>query len=321
MESIWNSAVVVIPIIFVLAYGYAAGRTKAFGSPDAIETINKLVLTFALPPLLFVGTVSVTRAQLEHDLVLFVALLASLLLAYLAGLLIAKYLFKRTLVESSIAGLAFSFSAGPFYGPALLGGLYGTQSGIAVSMISMVINVVIVPIAVTVIKVDLAKQQGAHSSLGSLIGQALYQAIFKTPFVWAPLIGFILVFLTIPVPEVAKKSFVLIGQATAGVAIFVAGMTIAANTFRITGEVLAFTLLKNVALPVIFAVIAFGLGMSADTVLFREGLLLAALPAGPMIVLLATRYKQYQQEASSILALSTVGMLITVTALVMMLRP
>lgn len=320
MEHIWNSAAVVIPIVFVLAYGYGAGRFKAFGSPDAIETINKLVLTFALPPLLFVGTVSVSRAQLEQELVLFAVLLISLLIAFVLGLLLARYLFKRNLIEASIAGLAFSFAAGPFYGPALLGGLYGPQSGVAVSMISLVINVVVVPIAVTIIKVELAKAQSEQQSLATVIGQAIYRAIFKTPFVWAPLVGFVLVFLEVPVPEVARKSLVLIGQATAGVAVFVAGMTIAANRFRLSGEVLLFVLLKNVALPAMVLGVALPMGMHIDTDMLQEGLLLAALPAGPMIVLLATRYQQYQEEASSILALSTVGMLISVTALVIVLR-
>lgn len=320
MEHILHSAAVVIPIIFVLAYGYGAGRTKAFSSPKAIETINELVLTFALPPILFVGTVSANREQLLHDMVLFLALLISLLLAFFLGLLIAKLVFKRTTIEAAIAGLAFSFSAGPFYGPALLGSLYGEQSGIAVSMISLVINVVVVPIAMILIKLDIAKTAQTHNSLGVLVGQALYQSIFKTPFVWAPLLGFVLVFLGVQVPEVAKSSLTLIGQATAGVAVFVAGMTIAANAFTVTREILLFAVLKNIALPIIFVLIALAMGMQFHTQIFNEGLLLAALPSGPMIVLLATRYQQYQKEASSILALSTVGMLITVTALVVLIQ-
>lgn len=320
MEHILHSIAIVVPIIFVLAYGYGAGRTKAFEETDAISTINKLVLTFALPPALFVGTVSVTRSQLLSDMVLFLALLFSLLIAYFVGLFIAKCLMKRNLVESSIAGLAVSFSAGPFYGPALLGGLYGTESGVAVSMISLVINVIIVPIATILIKVELARQAKNHTSLGSLVGHSVYQAIFKTPFVWAPLLGFIFVFIGLDVPDVARSSLALIGQATAGVAVFVAGMTIAANKFKVTREVLVFTLLKNIGLPALFLGIAVALGMSLSSEIFDEGILLAALPSGPMIVLLATRYKQYQQEASSILALSTVGMLLTVTALVVLIQ-
>ncbi|WOE31743.1 MULTISPECIES: AEC family transporter [unclassified Acinetobacter] len=321
MEHILQSIIIVIPIIFVLAFGFFAGRKKAFGQEgNPLNILNELVLTFALPPALFVGTVTVSRSHLIHELDLFFALLVTLSIAYLIGLGLAKYIFKRNMVESSIAGLAVSFSAGPFYGPALLGSLYGIESGVAVSMISVVINVVIVPLATIIIKMDLAQHAETKSSVLHLITTSLYQAVFKTPFVWAPLVAFILVFLNIQMPHVVINSLELIGKATAGVAVFVAGMTIAANSFKIDAEVLVISLLKNIAMPLLFIVVAIGLfHMPQHTSTFNEGLLLAALPSGPMIVLLATRYQQYQQQASTILAVTTIGMLLTVTALIVMI--
>lgn len=322
MDQILQAVAVVIPIIFVLVFGFSAQRWKAFGTEvNPIPVINNLVLKFALPPTLFVGTIIVTREQLTHDLILFLVLIIALLIAYFFGFLVAKLLFKRNNIESSIAGLAVSFSAGPFYGPALLGSLYGAESGVAVSIISLVINVFIVPLATIIIKLNLANKEDKHDSMIKLIGISLYEAIFKTPFVWAPLLAFILVFLGIKMPDVVNNSLDLIGKATAGLAVFVAGMTIAANKFKLNGEVLLFALLKNIGLPILFIGIAMLLNMTKESVIFDQGLLLAALPSGPMIVLLATRYQQYQQQASSILAVSTVGMLITVTTLIYLLNP
>ncbi len=322
MDQILQAVAVVIPIIFVLVFGFSAQKWKAFGTEvNPIPVINNLVLKFALPPTLFVGTIIVTREQLTHDLILFLVLIIALLIAYFFGFLVAKLLFKRNNIESSIAGLAVSFSAGPFYGPALLGSLYGAESGVAVSIISLVINVFIVPLATIIIKLNLANKEDKHDSMIKLIGISLYEAIFKTPFVWAPLLAFILVFLGIKMPDVVNNSLDLIGKATAGLAVFVAGMTIAANKFKLNGEVLLFALLKNIGLPILFIGIAMLLNMTKESVIFDQGLLLAALPSGPMIVLLATRYQQYQQQASSILAVSTVGMLITVTTLIYLLNP
>lgn len=321
MEQILQSAAVVVPIIFVLAFGFGAQKAHLFGTDvNPIPIINNLVLKIALPPMLFVGTIMVTRAQLLEEIILFGALLVALLIAYFVGFLVAKILFRRNSVESSIAGLAVSFSAGPFYGPALLGSLYGVESGVAISIISLVINVVIVPLATIIIKLSLAKMADQHDSLVKLIGHSLFEAIFKTPFVWAPLLAFILVFLDIRMPEVVDHSLTLIGKATAGVAVFVAGMTIAANRFKLSFEVLLIALLKNVGLPALFIAIALLFGIQKGALIYDEGLLLAALPSGPMIVLLATKYQQYQQQASSILAVSTVGMLITVTALIAFLH-
>ena len=47
---------IIVPIFFVLLLGYAAGRAKKFES-DQVAGINELVLDFALPASLFVGTV------------------------------------------------------------------------------------------------------------------------------------------------------------------------------------------------------------------------------------------------------------------------
>ncbi len=54
---------IIVPIFFVLLLGYAAGRARAFDS-DQVACINELVLDFALPASLFVGTVSTPRTQL-----------------------------------------------------------------------------------------------------------------------------------------------------------------------------------------------------------------------------------------------------------------
>jgi len=317
MEHVLQSLTIVTPIIFVLLLGLFAGKKNAFGKDgDSVSVINELVLTFALPASLFVGTVSVTKKELINELDLFFSLLVCLLIAYFIGLAVAKFIFKRNMVEASIAGLAVSFSAGPFYGPALLGSIYGTKGDVAVSIIALILNVFIVPLATIIIKVNIQNKEANKNSIFKMISQAIYQAIFKTPFVWAPLLGFILVFLDIQIPLVVTNSLDMIGKATAGVAIFVAGMTIAEHKFSLTKEVISIALLKNIAVPALFIGIALFFHISKVSASFNQGLLLAALPSGPMIVLLATKYKQYQKEASSILALSTIGMIITVTAII-----
>lgn len=317
MEHVLQSLTIVTPIIFVLLLGLFAGKKNAFGKDgDSVSVINELVLTFALPASLFVGTVSITKKELVNELDLFFSLLACLLIAYFIGLAVAKFIFKRNMVEASIAGLAVSFSAGPFYGPALLGSIYGTKGDIAVSIIALILNVFIVPLATIIIKVNIQNKESTKNSLFKMVSQSIYQAIFKTPFVWAPLLGFILVFLDIQMPLVVTNSLDMIGKATAGTAIFVAGMTIAEHKFSLTKEVISIALLKNIAVPALFFGLALFFHMSKGSAPFNQGLLLAALPSGPMIVLLATKYKQYQKEASSILALSTIGMIITVTAII-----
>lgn len=321
MSQIFQATSVMIPIFFVLILGFCSGKVKAFGKNrgEAISVINELVLTFALPASLFVGTMSVTKKQLVADINLFISLLICSIIGYVIGFFFAKLLFKRNIIESAIAGLAVAFSAGPFYGPALLGDLYGSSSSVAVSLVSMILNVIIVPLTTIIIKIEIERASKQHDSVAKLIGKSLFDSIFKVPFVWAPLLAFIFVFFGVSIPQVALSSLNLMGEASAGMAVFVAGLTISAYKFKVTTEVVVISVLKNIVLPLIFIGTALLLNLKFGSVAFNEGLLLTALPSGPMIVLFSTKYKQYQQEASSILAFSTIGMLVTVNILIVIL--
>jgi predicted permease len=55
---------IILPIFSVLLLGYAAGRANQFDSHQ-VAGINELVLKFALPASLFVGTVSVPRTLIS----------------------------------------------------------------------------------------------------------------------------------------------------------------------------------------------------------------------------------------------------------------
>lgn len=322
MSHIIQSLTTVLPIIFVLFLGYFANEKKAFGDKgDAVPIVNKLVLSFALPASLFVGTMEVSKKALESEVTLFLALFLCLLVAYGLGFFVAKRFFKRNMIESSIAGLAVSFSAGPFYGPALLGGLYGSKSDVPISLITLILNVIIVPLATILIKICINQgNRQEEDSVFKMIGQSLYHVLFKTPFVWAPLLALILVLCNVHMPTIVADALQLIGKAAAGTAIFVAGMTIAEHKFNLTKEVATFVILKNIIVPILFVGVALLCQMHLGTDVFNQGLLLCALPSGPMIVLLATEYKQYRQEASSILGLSTVSMIVTVTLLIIFLN-
>ncbi|OYR20901.1 AEC family transporter [Brucella thiophenivorans] len=314
MSGLLQSLTIVAPIVLVLILGFVAEKKKAFGDgPAPLTAINELVLTFALPAMLFFGTVTVSREAIINQLPQFVGLTATVLIMFFIAFSLAMFVFKRNAVESSIAGLGASFAAGPFYGPALLGGLYGDRADIAVSVFSLVVNIFLVPVAIVIIKMAMAKQAGNHSSVGKLVASSVFDSIFKTPFVLAPLIAFVLVFIDIKMPEFFLSSLELIGKATAGTAVFVAGMTIAVNQFKVNAEVITFAVMKNILLPVLFFVLMYVGFRDTTSTAFKENLLLCALPSAPLIVLLATRYKAYQEEASSLLAITTFGMMITLT--------
>jgi malonate transporter and related proteins len=294
---------IVFPIFFVLLLGYAAGRTNQFDSHQ-VAGINELVLNFAVPASLFVGTVGVSRTQLLRETPLLMAMLVSLVGMYIVVFLLGKILFRHTVGGAALQAIAVSFTAGPFFGPAVLIPIYGTSSAVAISMIALILNIVIVPATLVLLGISLPPaKSGIKSPAVALLGSALVRAI-KAPFVWVPLVAFALVLAGVNVPAVVDSALGLIGHATSGVALFVAGITIATSKITLNLEVGVNAVLKMVVLPVFcFSLAAL---FSVKAPFSDEGLLLTALPSGPIGILLATRYKTYEAEASSTMAVTMI---------------
>jgi malonate transporter and related proteins len=294
---------IVFPIFFVLLLGYAAGRTNQFDSHQ-VAGINELVLNFAVPASLFVGTVGVSRTQLLRETPLLMAMLVSLVGMYIVVFLLGKILFRHTVGGAALQAIAVSFTAGPFFGPAVLIPIYGTSSAVAISMIALILNIVIVPATLVLLGISLPPaESGIKSPAVALLGSALVRAI-KAPFVWVPLVAFALVLAGVNVPAVVDSALGLIGHATSGVALFVAGITIATSKITLNLEVGVNAVLKMVVLPVFCFSLATLFSVKAP--FSDEGLLLTALPSGPIGILLATRYKTYEAEASSTMAVTMI---------------
>ena len=299
---------IIVPIFFVLLLGYAAGRAKEFDR-DQVAGINELVLDFALPATLFVGTVRTPRDQLLQQGPLVLALLIGIVGLYVVVLLLGRQLFRHAMAVAALQAITVCFSAGPYYGPAVLTPVYGASSAVAISMIAIILNIVIVPMTLVLIEISRGTESSAAKlSIASLVGPALVNAV-KAPFVWAPLLAVALVLVGVRVPPLVDSALSLIGQATGGVALFVAGLMIAAHKVIFNLEVGVNTVLKMLVQPAVFFLLA--LAFDVKPPFLHEGLLLTALPSGPMGILLATRNKLYESDASSALAVTSIAMLIT----------
>src|SRR5579862_8316862 len=132
-----NIFTILIPVLFVLLLGYFAWRAKAFDA-EQVTGINELALDFALPASLFVGIVSLPRAQLMQDASLVLALLVGLIGLYVAALFIGTRMLRLTTSAAAIFALEASFPSAPLLGPSVLGGLFGKASAAAIASITII---------------------------------------------------------------------------------------------------------------------------------------------------------------------------------------
>jgi malonate transporter and related proteins len=142
-----------LPLIVTLAFGFFAAWRHDF-SPEQALVLNRMVLLYALPLLLFAGTVTIRRSTLTSDLGLAVAIVTGMLGAYLSTFVIARFVLHRPLGVSALAALAVGAPAIPFAGVVVLGYLYSPSvSAVPVAVGALVFNVIEVPITLVLLSV------------------------------------------------------------------------------------------------------------------------------------------------------------------------
>jgi len=150
--------------------------------------------------------------------------------------------------------------------------------------------------------------RGEGQRVSSLIVQSLANTL-KKPMVWAPLIGVALVLAGARVPPLLDNMLMLIGSSTSGASIFLAGLIIAAYEIRLSGEVIANSLVKMVAQPLLMVLLVAALKVGNP--LAGEGIVVCAIPTAVFAPLLAPRYRIYEVESSSTLVATALLMIVT----------
>jgi malonate transporter len=166
-------------------------------------------------------------------------------------------------------------------------------------------------IPVTVVMLEYEKRrstQGETCGLAAVVGQAVIDSL-KRPLVWAPLLATILVLMGVPVPRAFESMLDQIGSATAGVGLFASGLIIATCHAKVTAESLGNSFLKMVVQPVLMGLLVPMLGVAKP--LGSRGIVMCALPTAAVPVMLALNYHVYENEAASVLLLTTLIMIVT----------
>jgi hypothetical protein len=328
---------VLAPVLFVLLLGYLGWRRKAFDA-DQVAGINKLTLDFALPATLFVGVASIPRAELTEDGHFLMAVLLTLAGLYLAALLIGRKVLRLGSGASALFALGASFPAAPFFGPAVLGGYFGQKSAIAIASISVVANLILVPITVVVLEVAQgsrippdssmvseapADENGAGEAKASTAGTAavvrngLLHAI-RRPYVLAPVLAVVLVLVGVRVPPLVNSMLDLIGHTTSGISLFVAGLLLSAFRPRVNGVVAVNVILKSLVQPALMLALVGLLSLSKP--LAAEAVASVALPSAVITPMLAARYGTYQSEAGTNMLMTAILMMLVLPVCIFIVR-
>jgi malonate transporter len=91
-----------LPMVVTFLLGFVAAWRGDFGPRDA-AILNRMVLVYAVPLMLFAGTVGTPRAELSQNLPLLSALCVAIVGLYGMVLLLSRFAFRRRTMAAFIA--------------------------------------------------------------------------------------------------------------------------------------------------------------------------------------------------------------------------
>jgi len=305
-----------IPIFFVIALGFFAGRRRTIDNHHVGE-LNALVMQFALPASLFVATASTPRANMLAEGNLFLVLGLVMMALYVAWYGLARTLGKATRQEAAVQALTVSLPNYAAAGLPIILAVVGPAGAVHVAVAIAAGS--ILPSPVTLFILELAQPSEGGAGAGqALVAKALSRALFK-PIVLAPLVGAGVSLSGLHLDVLVTSSLQLIGVAAGGVALFLTGLVLSSQPFRLDLQVTGATLAGNVLKPAMVWALTRLIPVPPD--LATAAILLSALPAGFFGILFGVNYRTASLEAGSMVIASTVASMVTLGGLIALVYP
>ncbi|MCK1394936.1 AEC family transporter [Bradyrhizobium sp. 1] len=305
-----------VPVFFVLLLGYAAGKFHVVDNLH-VDALNALVMDFALPASLFAATASASRHEMIEQVPLFLVLGVTMLLLYLAWYLAARRFSKVSKSEASLQALTIGFPNLAGVGLPIMNSVVGPTGTVPVAVALAAGSILISPLTLIIAEMGAAKARGEQMAARQVL-TAIRRAITK-PVVLAPALGILFALSDVSLDALAHASLALIGSSAAGVALFLTGAILSAQSFRPDWKVIAATLASDIVRPLLAVAVIRVIPIPQDAA--KTAILLAAIPSGFFGILFAVNYRLDSATAGSMVIASTGFSAVTLAIAIAILFP
>ncbi|MAS08667.1 AEC family transporter [Salinisphaera sp.] len=307
---------VLLPIFGLILAGFAGRRTGVLGETAAGE-LNRFVVWFCLPALLFNATATASFAALWHPEFIAVNGLASL--GVFATALVWRIRAGRPGVDAAIDALAAAYANVGYVGIPLCVLVLGDAALAPALIATLIVVCVVFALAIVLIEVFRQSGQGIVRPL-----MTVTRALSKNPIVVAPIIGGLWGATGVAVAKPVAQFVDLLGAATTPCALvsigaFLARPAVATDAPEPVNGLGGLLAMKLIVHPGISALLAYWV-FDLAPVWAISAVLLAALPTGTGPYMLADFYGREPRMTSRVILWSTVGSIATL-ALCLMLLP
>jgi hypothetical protein len=296
MEAIRHVLALTAPLFLLVAVGYALMRWARW--PTAIsDALTRFVFAVAVPALLFRLMSDFSRLP-PVDARLLIAYFGGCILVFALGRIVARRMFAMDGVAQSV------FAVGGIFGNNLLLGIplaKITLGDAALPVVSLVLvfNSLLLWTLVTV-SVEWARTRSV--SLAGFVETV--KNVLTNPVVASILLGTAWGWSGVPLPDIADRTLDLVGQAAIPLSLIALGMGLAEFGIRDGWrESAAISLLKLAVQPFIVFALARVLGL--PPIETQAIVLLASLPVGANVYLMAREFGTLGGPVAASLVLST----------------
>ena len=309
MDAIVN---VVVPVFGIVLTGYLAGRLDVLG-PESAAALNRFVYYFALPPVLFVFT---ARAPIDKVLnwPFIGAFLLGSALTLAIALIVGRVWFRLTFDQLVIHGLAAVFANTAYMGIPLFLTAFGPDGTLPAIIGTLAATTVLIGGAIAALEATRA----AGPSVLRIFSQVSAMLV-RNPLLVAPFLGIAFSALSLPVPKPIGNFLDLLAASAGPAALFALGLSLVGRSLRgNVQEVVWLTFLKLIVHPLVtYLMVRYVFTLPPTWA--RAAVLLAALPPGALVFVVAQQYDVYVQRASAAIIVSTVLSIATIAALLVYL--
>ena len=302
---------ILFPLFFTILIGWYAGKKEIFKEEHSKSLVDFIIL-LATPALLFNMTVTKPiETFLNVNIIAVISI--GLLLTYIKTYIIYHYKFKKHPKETSQASLMSAFPNAAFMGIPIIAHLYGDE-GIAVVIIgSLLVFLLITPITIFLVEYHDDPKNISFRSIGI---QLLNLA--KTPVIFAPILGLLLSFFHVPIPEYITSSFKFLGDTAPAISLFTTGLFMAYTRIAISHEIVILILIRNITSPLIFYFVMIGMGITGN--LFNEILIVSAMPTASTAPMFSAKFEIYEKETAAVTVLGTIVSIFTIGGLIFLIN-
>jgi len=303
MQAVVN---VVIPVFAIVLAGYLCGRFRLLG-PGGSEALNGFVYFAALPALFFGSLARVELAEILNWSYLG-AYLVGMAATSIAALILGRLMFGARGAALAVQNMAALFSNTGYMGIPLAITAFG-QGAALPAILATVVNGALI-MGLYILWIEAERSHGGH--LGHVARDAI-SGVLRSPLVLAAIAGILCSALRVEVPIPLLTFCDIIGAAAPPAALFAMGLFMVGKSFKgEIAEVTVFSALKLILHPL--ATFAIVLWLVPLAPLWRDVLLLmAALPTGSLVFILATQHQAYVRRATGIILGSTLASVVTLS--------